>query len=131
MIVEKIIPPITAIPIGLQVSEPSPALIAIGTIPKMVVNEVINTGRKRERQAIAIASYRRMPRSRIKLMKSINTIPFFVTIPTNMIPPKAATILKVVFVSNKARTTPVKANGIANMMMNGILNDSNCAAITM
>ena len=48
-----------------------------------------------------------------------------------MIPPKAATILKVVFVSNKARTTPVKANGIANMMMNGILNDSNCAAITM
>ena len=48
-----------------------------------------------------------------------------------MTAPKAATILNVVFVSNNAKITPVNANGIANMMINGILNDSNCAAITM
>ncbi len=131
MIVEKIIPPITATPIGRQVSEPSPVLTAIGTIPRMVVSEVINTGRRRERQAWATASYRRMPRSRMRLMKSMSTIPFLVTIPIKRTPPKAATILNVVLVSNKASTTPVKANGIDNMMMNGILNDSNWAAITM
>ena len=129
--VEKTIPPITAIPIGRQVSEPSPALIAIGTIPRMVVNEVINTGRRRERQAWAMASYKRTPLSRIKLIKSINTIPFFVTIPTNMIAPKAATILSVVFVNSKARITPVKANGMESIIMNGCKKDSNWAAITM
>ena len=48
-----------------------------------------------------------------------------------MTAPKAATILNVVFVSNNAKITPVNANGIANIMMNGILNDSNWAAITM
>jgi hypothetical protein len=34
-------------------------------------------------------------------------------------------------VINKAITTPVKANGIENMITNGILNDSNWDAITI
>ena len=46
--VEKISPPITEIPIGLQISEPSPVLKASGSIPRMVVSAVINTGRRRD-----------------------------------------------------------------------------------
>ncbi len=32
---------------------------------------------------------------------------------------------------SNANTTPLKAKGMANIMMNGLLNDSNCEAITM
>ena len=34
-------------------------------------------------------------------------------------------------VSSSASTTPVMANGMAIMMMNGLLNDSNCEAMTI
>ena len=36
-----------------------------------------------------------------------------------------------VSVSESAISTPLNANGIENMMMNGSVRDSNCAAITM
>jgi hypothetical protein len=42
--VEKISPPITAIPIGLQSSDPVPLLRASGNIPSIVVAVVIITG---------------------------------------------------------------------------------------
>jgi len=44
MSVDTTRPPITDIPKGRQISEPNPVLTAIGTIPKMVVRDVINTG---------------------------------------------------------------------------------------
>lgn len=56
MIVEKTSPPITVIPIGRHISDPSPVLKANGTIPKIVVKAVINTGRSLERPAATIAS---------------------------------------------------------------------------
>ncbi len=34
-------------------------------------------------------------------------------------------------VIHSARNTPVNANGMVNMMMNGNFSDSNCVAITM
>ena len=34
-------------------------------------------------------------------------------------------------VIHNARNTPVKANGMVNMMMNGNSSDSNCVAITI
>ena len=41
--VEKISPPITEIPMGLQISDPSPVLNASGSIPRMVVKEVLHS----------------------------------------------------------------------------------------
>ena len=41
--VENVRPPITAMPIGCHVSEPAPVPIASGSMPRMVVNEVIST----------------------------------------------------------------------------------------
>ena len=71
--------------------------------------KVINTGRRRERQACAIASYKRIPLSRIRLIKSINTIPFFVTIPTNIIAPKGSHDTQGGVREQQARITPVNA----------------------
>ena len=45
--VDTVRPPITAIAIGLHISEPCPPAIAIGIIPRTVVAVVINTGRRR------------------------------------------------------------------------------------
>ena len=41
-------PPITVIPNGDHISDPIPVLVAIGSMPRIVVNAVIKTGRKRE-----------------------------------------------------------------------------------
>jgi hypothetical protein len=65
------------------------------------------------------------------LIKSTRTIPFFTTIPTNKTAPNAATMDRVVLVINNAKTIPGIANAKDDMMINGILNDSNCVAITM
>jgi HAE1 family hydrophobic/amphiphilic exporter-1 len=46
--VETVMPPMMATPIGCHISEPSPMPNANGSKPKMVVNEVIRTGRKRD-----------------------------------------------------------------------------------
>ena len=43
---------ITATPNGRHISAPSPCPTAIGTIPRIVVSVVINTGRKRLRPAV-------------------------------------------------------------------------------
>lgn len=40
-------PPITAITIGFIISEPSWAVIAIDSIPKIIVSEMIKIGQKR------------------------------------------------------------------------------------
>ncbi len=54
-----------------------------------------------------------------------------VTIPTNMIAPIRAINDKGVEVIHSARNTPVKANGMVNMMIKGYFSDSNCVAITI
>ena len=58
----------TAMPIGCQVSEPSPEPIASGTIPRMVVNEVISTGRRRLLPPAITASKTPDPRSMSRFM---------------------------------------------------------------
>ncbi len=61
--VEKVIPPIMAIPIGCHSSEPSPRPNAIGSIPRIVVIEVISTGRRRLLPEATTASRAVEPRS--------------------------------------------------------------------
>ncbi len=59
------------------------------------------------------------------------TIPFLVTIPTSMMAPINAMSDNGVEVIHRAMKTPVKANGMVNMMMKGNFSDSNCVAMTM
>ena len=49
----------------------------------------------------------------------MSTIPFFTTIPINMIPPNKLITLNVLPVKNNAIKTPLNANGRENMIMNG------------
>ena len=51
--------------------------------------------------------------------------------PTSMMAPIRAISDSGVEVIHSARNTPVKANGMVNMMMNGNSSDSNCVAITI
>ena len=62
-------------------------------------------------------------------MKSTRTIAFFTTIPISITAPIPEITLSVVCVRNSAIATPENANGIENIIMNGILSDSNCDAI--
>ena len=54
--VEKINPPITAIPIETRLSEPAPSANAIGRIPRTVERLVIKIGLNREIAAFITAS---------------------------------------------------------------------------
>ena len=123
--VEKMSPPITAIPIGFQSSEPDPELNDSGSIPSIVVSDVISTGLSLDLPDNAIASYSSLPLSRIRLIKSTRTIAFFTTIPIRSTAPIPDITLSVVLVKNKAIATPENANGMENIIMNGIFRDSN------
>ena len=66
--VEKVSPPITAMPIGCHVSEPAPVPMASGSMPSTVVNEVISTGRRRLLPPAITASKTPDPRSISRFM---------------------------------------------------------------
>ncbi len=55
---------------------------------------------------------------------------FFTTIPISNTAPIPDMTLSVVLVKNRAIATPENANGMENMIMKGIFNDSNWDAIT-
>ena len=61
----------------------------------------------------------------------MSTIPFFTTIPMRMRIPIRPITPRGVPVTKRPRSTPTNANGIENMITNGLMNDSNCEAITM
>ena len=61
----------------------------------------------------------------------MSTIPFFTTIPINMMPPRRLITFSVVRERKSAISTPLTAKGTENMMMKGYVSDSNCAAMTM
>ena len=61
----------------------------------------------------------------------MSTIPFFTTIPMRMSTPMSPMTPRGVFVITSPRITPTNANGIENMIANGLMNDSNWDAITM
>ena len=66
--VETVRPPTIAIPIGCQSSLPSPIPRLIGTIPRSVVSEVINTGRNLDFPPKMTACDMPIPLSRFRLM---------------------------------------------------------------
>ena len=74
-------PPITASDSGALVSAPAPRPIAAGMSARMMVSEVITTGRMRVGQASRSASSTLMPCSRRWLVRSTSRIEFFATRP--------------------------------------------------
>jgi hypothetical protein len=67
MIVEKVIPPIMEIPSDFHISDPCPVPIARGTIPRIVVRVVINTGRNLERPPCTTAVIMDIPLSPVQV----------------------------------------------------------------
>ncbi len=51
--------------------------------------------------------------------------------PANMIIPIKAVTPKDFLVMKRPKSPPPNANGIVNIMINGLIKDSNCAAITI
>ena len=80
-------PPMTAIAIGTRVSAPGPKANAGGIDATIVVNDVINIGRKRIGHAVFNASIIDTPSARIWLVKSTSKIEFFFTSPIKRIIP--------------------------------------------
>ena len=66
--VEMVNPPKIAIAIGRHISEPLPVRNIIGSMAKIMVNEVISTGRNLERPAEMTAFFSEYPRSTNKLV---------------------------------------------------------------
>src|SRR5688572_12536508 len=79
--VEVIMPPITASESGLLVSAPAPRPMAAGMSARIMVSEVITTGRMRVGQASRSASSTLRPWSRRWLVRSTSKIEFFATRP--------------------------------------------------
>ena len=99
----------------------------MGNRPKIVASEVISTGRKRTRQAIATASRTAMPPSRNCLVNSTMRMLFDTTMPTIITTPISDITFSVVPVARRNSSTPVNPGGIASKMMNGSFHDANCA----
>ena len=85
--VEKINPPITAIPIETLLSDPAPSASAIGRIPRTVDKLVIRIGRSLDIEALMTASVLSRPVAFLWLANSTIRIPFFVTKPISIIIP--------------------------------------------
>ena len=74
-------PPMTAIDSGWLVSAPAPRPSAAGKRARMMVAEVISTGRMRIGQALRSAASTPSPSSRRWLVRSTSRIEFFATRP--------------------------------------------------
>ena len=106
-------------------------LIAIGSIPRIVVLAVIKTGLILSEPACTIALNFSIPDCLNWFIWSISTIPLLTTIPARIIPPTKLAIDSVVPVIASITNTPTIARGIVNITIKGCLNDSNCEAMTV
>ena len=120
-------PPIMERASGAYCSLPASSARAIGIMPRIVAKEVIKTGRKRTRQAVATASSMGMPSLLRDRVNSTMRMLFETTIPVIMMTPINDITLTVVCVTSKNRMTPVMPGGIASRMIRGSMNEENCA----
>ena len=100
---------------------------AIGINPNSVASDVINTGRKRTRQANETASRSGRPSARSRLVNSTMRMLLETTMPTIITTPINDMTLSVVPVANRMISTPVKPVGTASKINSGSRNDLNCA----
>ena len=121
-------PPTTTIPNGTRLEEDTPRLNAIGKAPNVVARLVIKIGRKRWPEASNTASRLFKPFSLFLLANSTINIPFFVTSPISMIIPIFEKMFNVWSNIYKLNNAPANASGTVNIIMNGSIKLSNCAA---
>ena len=96
-------------------------------MPRMVASEVISTGRRRTRQAMATASPIAIPSSRSLRVNSTIKIELDTTMPVIITTPISDITFSVVPVTSRKRMTPVIPGGIASRITIGSMNDANCA----
>ena len=121
------IPPITPVPRTRRARAPDPDARANGMQPAMKANEVIRIGRKRTLHANTVASSSGIPWSCKMPENSTIRMLLETTIPVIMITPIKDMMLSVLPVNSRIITTPARPGGIAMRMMNGSINDVNCA----
>ena len=106
---------------GCIISAPVPRPRAMVDMPRMVVRAVISIGRRRMRPVSIRASRFSMPPMRSWLTQSMNTMPLFTTTPESTRKPSMDTMDRSMPVASSASRPPVKASGIVNMTMMGLL----------
>ncbi len=109
----------TARPRGAFCSPPSPSPRAIGTIPMIMANAVISTGRKRVKPASSAALRESLPSVIFSVAKLTTKMLFEVATPMHMIAPISAGTLRFVWVINRNQAMPASAAGSAEIMMKG------------
>src|SRR5262245_46028225 len=124
---ETVSPPMMARASGAYCSLPVPSFRAMGIIPIMVANDVINIGRSRTLQEVITASSTDFPCSSSRCVNSTIKMLFDAAIPTNISTPMSDITFRVVPVSGRMIRTPMNPMGTASMISNGSLNDLNCA----
>ena len=111
----------------LPVAEESHAVIISPTI---VVRVVMSMGLRRVAPAVMRAVRFSTPSAVSLSASSTNIMPLFTTTPISIISPSTATTDIPTPVMNSIKRLPVKARGMVNIMINGVLSEPNCAAIT-
>ena len=90
-IVASVIPANRVVPMERRAPEPAPVASTMGSVPRNVVNAVINTGRNRSYMAFVPASTMLIPRpSRLSRANSTMRMAFLLAMPTSMISPSWA-----------------------------------------
>ena len=129
-VTETMRPPMTERASGAYDSLPAPSASAMGTSPMTVASEVIRTGRRRTRTAKPTASRSSIPSAIILCVNSTMRMLFETTTPTIITTPMSDMMLRVVPVAVRMRRTPVMPGGTARRMIQGSMNDLNCATRT-
>jgi hypothetical protein len=109
--VENNNPPITARPNGAFCSPPSLKPNAVGNMPTIIANAVINIGRKRTLAAIRAAARAPIPQRRLSEANIRRRIPLAVATPRLITAPMRAGTLSVVPVMRRIEITPVRDTG--------------------
>ena len=118
---EEVRPPMMARASGAYCSLPVPSFRAMGTIPMMVASEVIKIGRRRTRQEVITASSTDLPCSSRRCANSTIRMLLEAAMPTSIRTPISDITFRVVCVSGRITSTPMKPIGMASMIRNGIL----------
>jgi hypothetical protein len=100
---------------------PNPS--AIGTMPMIIANAVISTGRRRTNPASSAALVASPVRCSCSRAKLITSTLLAVATPMHMIAPVSAGTDKVVCVANSTQTMPANAAGSAVMITKGSVQD--------
>ena len=112
-------PDTKAVAIGAQEIDLLGIPMAIGNSPKVVVTVVIRTGRMRAAQDSMMACRKGFPMRRRTFIKSISSSESLTARPANPIMARKLPMVKVVRVIYNPKTTPIRAIGTDEMIING------------